>query len=393
MRASLSLLLFFFALWAPFAVRAQETQRPIFAGDVNTPPSENSYAGGDLYSTTPRYPGVGTYKKPATQPVYTSTAAPTEVAPTASTETAPTEAASTAPSEYVTTPTAAPVPDAAQTPAAPATYDPAVGMFPPQNGKEEAERVDNFGGRASSPWGVGHMLITRTGFDLGLQFSNYHYQEPSLAMKNDGLKYGAAARGTLVLGWGFFLQADGRFAYGPVDYEGSGTAKDKDDYFWDGRVMGGKDFILDRSVSVTPFGGIGYRFLFDDLRGTTSTGRVGYRRESQYLYAPMGLNPRLRLDSESRLSLSAEYDYLIAGTQTSYLTDVNAGYGDIVNQQNGGYGARGSLMYETSSWGLGPFFNYWNINQSTTNCGITRCGFEPHNQTMEYGLQLRYRLF
>ena len=46
-----------------------------------------------------------------------------------------------------------------------------------------------------------------------------------------------------------------------------------------------------------------------------------------------------------------------------------------------------SLMYENNGWMFGPFYNYWNIHQSKANA----YGFEPPNNTQEYGLQLKYR--
>ncbi|MGL1161882.1 hypothetical protein ACSTKX_24865, partial [Vibrio parahaemolyticus] len=56
-----------------------------------------------------------------------------------------------------------------------------------------------------------------------------------------------------------------------------------------------------------------------------------------------------------------------------------------------GYGMRGNMMFEWSKWSMGPFFNYWNIDQSQLACNNYLCGVEPHNQTIEYGFQGRYR--
>ena len=48
-------------------------------------------------------------------------------------------------------------------------------------------------------------------------------------------------------------------------------------------------------------------------------------------------------------------------------------------------------MYEEAEWSVGPFFNYWNIDQSEIK-HIDGIGIiEPHSQTVEYGVQARYR--
>lgn len=126
----------------------------------------------------------------------------------------------------------------------------------------------------------------------------------------------------------------------------------------------------------------------------------GYRRDSQYFFAPVGLEPRIQFPNGDRLSMMAEFDPLIQGWQESYLDDISASYPRLKNKQKWGYGARADLMYQTGEWAFGPFANYWNINQSTNECGTGRgaaplyvCGYEPHNHTLEYGFQLRYKFY
>ena len=160
----------------------------------------------------------------------------------------------------------------------------------------------------------------------------------------------------------------------------------------------GKDFVFEQlngvpvDFSLAPYIGIGYRNLLNDSRGITSIGKRGYRRDSEYLYIPIGVTHRFLLDDSSRISTNIEYDQLVEGWQTSYLNDFSAQQVNIVNGQYSGYGLRGNLNYERANWSAGPFFYYWNINRSDLARGAGNSEWlEPHNDTLEYGLQARYR--
>lgn len=241
-----------------------------------------------------------------------------------------------------------------------------------------------------------YSLATKTGADIGFQFSIHHYQEPDIDVTSDSLKYGVNPAVAARL-WGtWFFKADGRFALGSADYEGSGTSEDNPDYISEIRGVIGHDFLF-RDFSITPSLGLGYRYQYNDARATSSTGAAGYRRYSHYLYMPVALSGKVRMGTVDRLAWSFEYDYLIKGRQFSELSDANSALPDFDNDQNTGYGLRGELMYQWSSWAFGPFFNYWNINDSEQVCqtvGSTPfCGVEPHNQTTEFGIQLRYKIF
>lgn len=126
----------------------------------------------------------------------------------------------------------------------------------------------------------------------------------------------------------------------------------------------------------------------------------GYRRTSQYLYIPIGVTHRFwAIDKVSRISTSIEYDYFVKGEQKSYLSDVNPTYaalfGDQVNKQKKGYGARISSSYERKNWSAGLFLNYWNIADSEINSYVVYpfiiSFMEPKNETIEMGLEIKYR--
>lgn len=236
------------------------------------------------------------------------------------------------------------------------------------------------------------LLRTRPGLEGAFTFSGYHYQEPDISVLMEGLKYGLEATGTYTFS-GWFVSGGARFAYGLVDYKGSGTDKDHSDYIWEIRATGGRDFMLGR-VNVSPYTGLGYRFLYNDNRGVTSTGALGYERESQYVYIPFGVTPRFNLfNNGSRIALNLEYDLFLYGNQRSYLSKTRLSAEDLENEQDRGWGLRGSILYEGENWSAGPFFNYWNIATSSRNCNVDLCGYEPMNQTYEFGLRLAYRFW
>jgi hypothetical protein len=243
------------------------------------------------------------------------------------------------------------------------------------------------------------LLATRRGFDIGVQAFDYRYSEPSLGVTEDGGMAGFLGTYTYTFGPGYFASLDLRYALGDLDYTGSGTANDKFNDIFETRGLIGKDFIMPR-FSVSPYTGLGFRYLYDDNRGLTTTDKFGYRRENELVYLPLGVSPRLPLSANSRLTSDLEYDAVLHGWQTSYLSDGGTGDPDITNQQHSGYGLRANVMYEMFNWSVGPFLNYWDIDTSSSKifhsptgdaCGAFTCvGTEPADHTIEVGVQFKY---
>ena len=240
-------------------------------------------------------------------------------------------------------------------------------------------------------------LKTQTGNDFGLSLSAYQYQEPGL-MSLKGAKMGLDLHAVKVLQNELFIRGDLRFAFGTVDYNSvsTGSASGEPDWYIETRGLVGKDWEINEMV-LAAYTGLGYRYLFNDGRGITSTGHGGYRRESNYLYLPIGIIHRMALNDEARLESTLEYDDLLSGKQISSLSDVGAGYGDVTNNQSSGYGLKLSVMYQKDNWAIGPFAHYWNIDQSDIVPEIrygVPTGYslvEPENNTVEIGLQASKR--
>lgn len=241
-------------------------------------------------------------------------------------------------------------------------------------------------------------LKTQPGTELGVNAAYYKYEEPGIGVTEKGYNAGIDVVLTATPGNDWFIGGDGRFAYGRHDYTGAGTKDDNPYRYAELRATFGKDFERD-SYSLSPYSGIGFRYLRDDLGGFTSTGALGYRRESRYLYIPVGMIHRLRFESSARLSTTLEFDYLVKGRQKSYLSDVFGPVPELTNDQNNGYGVRASIYYEKGKWSFGPWVHYWHIDQSETapatltvsGTPVTALFLEPKNETTEIGFRVGYK--
>jgi hypothetical protein len=234
-------------------------------------------------------------------------------------------------------------------------------------------------------------LATRAGWEAGGQIAGYHYEEPNF-ITITGARVGVVGAYTFAWRNRMFLKIDGRSSFGSLEYQGSGTEDGVPDWILETRTVVGMDFFAGSRVSLSPYLGLGYRFLYDDLRGNSSTGNVGYRRYSNYLYAPVGLTVRIGLGNRWVLAPNAEADVFIVGKQKSQLSDTNLGYNDVTNTQKQGYGYRAYLMIEKDHFAFGPWMQYWNIKQSDMQpIGNGGTGYEPDNWTREVGIEFRYR--
>jgi hypothetical protein len=235
-------------------------------------------------------------------------------------------------------------------------------------------------------------LATRRGFELGAQLAQYHYEEPSFAQFT-GSRAGIVGAYTFPSSWNrAFLRIDGRGSYGSLKYQGSGTQDSVPDLIVEARGVAGMDFPSGSGVSLSPYLGVGYRHLYNDSRGYTSTNAAGYRRYSNYLYAPVGMTIRFDLGKRWVLAPTFETDIFIRGKQKSRLSDANVGFNDVTNTQKHGGGYRASLMVEKDHLAFGAWMHYWDIKDSDVQpVGLGRSGLEPANWTRESGIEFRYR--
>jgi hypothetical protein len=244
---------------------------------------------------------------------------------------------------------------------------------------------------AAAQTGQPDPLLTRRGWEVGGQVSKYHYEEPNFA-KLTGEQVGVVGAYTFTSPNRVYNRIDGRVAYGSLKYEGSGSQDNNPNWIAEVRAVIGRDFIVSDNVALSPYIGLGYRYLYADNRGTTSTGAAGYRRYSYYVYAPVGVTLRMRTGDQWLVVPTLEYDAFLGGRQYSKLSDTGLGYSDSSNEQKDGRGYRASLMMEKGPWSFGPWLQYWKIKDSDIVPVAPGVGaMEPANWTREYGVELRYR--
>ena len=221
-------------------------------------------------------------------------------------------------------------------------------------------------------------------------------------MENEGIFYGMHF-GCTSRDWvstsssngGSVFKAEGRFAFGRVDYDGGlqdletgeitpDTINGINDLVLEGRVLLGADMLI-QDILGTLYSGVGYRYLNDD----PSFEPYGYERESNYLYIPLGGEIFANLMSDWYWGARIEFDYLAWGMQNSHLSDIDPAFPDIHNRQNSGYGYRASVRFEHKSkkavFAIEPFYRYWDIDDSEVEYGVW---VEPDNSTKEIGVQL-----
>ena len=233
-------------------------------------------------------------------------------------------------------------------------------------------------------------------FDVGTELSYIKYKEPGV-MEQTGMMSGIT--GSYTFRDNVMLRAEARYSYGQVDYDGQlsdGTPyvlNDIDDNMLEFRGLAGFDIELSEKTFVTPYTGFGYRYLNDD----SSFDAAGYERESNYFYSPVGVEALTYMDNGWSLGATVELDYLWKGLQKSHLGNFLVGLNTLENDQEDGYGLRGSIRLEKKSeamdWFIEPFVRYWNIDESETDAvtyfgtpiGVE--GYEPKNNSTEIGLK------
>ena len=253
-----------------------------------------------------------------------------------------------------------------------------------QTEREQGARVP----AGSTPPGGVHIL------EIAPEVYSFTYKEPDI-MQEKGFM--GAVGGSYTYHNDAMFKIEGRYFYGKVDYENSGKIDNIKDYGFEARLLGGYAFRPAKTLTITPFIGIAYRYLKDDVGGRiSSTGAMGYSRESNYYYSPIGIEAVQIVSDRWSVGAILEYDYFWGGVQQTNLKDVDSSLSNLRNDQNSGYGLRASLVVKREAdWGyvaIEPFIRYWKIDSSSeeriTVSGMPiGVGWEPNNYTTELGLR------
>lgn len=245
-------------------------------------------------------------------------------------------------------------------------------------------------------------LAPTTGNQVYVSSAYYSYSEPDANTTHNGVNAGIGYERTQKLSGQTFAKANIDYNPGRTEYAGTGTKTGVPQSYWDARILIGTSYQANEET-LSPYIGIGYRSLYNDNRGPSSTGAVGYQRTVNYTYIPIGIISRKASASNSIIETRLEYDYLLKGRVLSQLSDVvgYAGYTqatDANNTQTSGWGLRLSIAYLKDNWGVTPYLTYWFIqNSDAVPVSLTKDGntsvysaVEPTNRTNEYGVKVSY---
>jgi len=189
-------------------------------------------------------------------------------------------------------------------------------------------------------------------------------------LKYDGKLYNFDGHGNLV-------------SITPYSYKGD------DNYFTDFVFAGGFEAKIKETFSISPYMGLGYRYLEDKGNGSP----YSYKREQVYYYLPIGADWTFITAPGWRLAFNTELNVLLRGENTSHGV---SGSGNLNFRQNSGYGLKFATKIEKDFRRVGvfaePFYRYWDIKKSdvqyVNDRGI-RMGFvEPKNNTHEFGARI-----
>jgi len=240
-------------------------------------------------------------------------------------------------------------------------------------------------------------LATVNEHRLGVSLLGYQYKEPGV-MTLKAQKVGFDYAGTYAISsqWPnvdrrWFARAELSYAVGDADYSSpiSGTIDNTENWYYEIRAMVGRDLDMGGYV-LAPYAVLGFRYLFHDLRGVSSTGARGYRRENRSETFLVGLTHKSLFSAQAQLHSTFEYMHLLKGTQKARLADTGGAVPDITLDQDSGFGLRLSSMWRFDSWSMGPTLTYWKIKQSNAVRAGGSDWVEPKNTTTEIGVKAAY---
>lgn len=123
--------------------------------------------------------------------------------------------------------------------------------------------------------------------------------------------------------------------------------------------------------------GLAIHTLWNDLRGTTDTGKAGYERSAAQLWLPV------RWASDNTWEVDA--GWLLYGQHMSKLSQVSSSYTDIVNTQHRGEYVQISTHLTVDERTLTPFVRYTHLADSNVVDMGGQRWFEPNSQRWQIG--------
>ncbi|MFH1782169.1 MAG: hypothetical protein ABH848_00960 [Candidatus Omnitrophota bacterium] len=226
-------------------------------------------------------------------------------------------------------------------------------------------------------------------FELGTEVSYIKNEYGSDIEEWSGTLYGLA--GAYTFRDEYMIRLEGRASLGEVDFESqsSGSADGIDDYILEIRGLIGYDFAPSLESTLTPYIGIGNRYLNDDMANMSNI--PGFEREVNYVYVPIGaelMYDNTYLDKGWVFGTRAEYDLLWEGEDkgSGYKVKLDRGDGDGAYR----FSFRAIRRFENIDLIIEPFYRYWNVEKSKS---VTdrNTNIERKSKSDESGIKLMVR--
>ncbi len=240
----------------------------------------------------------------------------------------------------------------------------------------------------------------RVAVTVGADTGYFKYKEPDV-MQETGTQLGIFARAQTYRKNKYLLEAFLSYVGGDLDYDGSvGNGVQYQSFsgttpnhiinvrgLLGYRTRGGRPAKPGQLVwDFTPYTGLGYRYLYNDLM-SDSTEYAGYERFQHYVYLPLGVLGETRLASQWTVQPRAEFDLLLRGWHRTEGRTTNHEF-----IQSSGFGMRGSVAFISKPARLAamdfnlmvePYGEYWKISESSTD----EQHVEPDNNSYFLGLR------
>ena len=223
------------------------------------------------------------------------------------------------------------------------------------------------------------------GLRLGLSAGYTHYSEPQMQLA--GAHLGLHLRWAQPRGlenWAFEAHA----LLGAPDYSSpvSGTIDRRPTVQTAWRALYGKPVGTEPAARFEA--GLEWQAYYNDLRGTTSRGDVGYERERYGLWAVVAYQaPVAGAQAWGAQSWRLEAAVLLQGWAVSRLSQVSTVYDDTVNRQNRGLALRAQRSYRHAPGWFTPYVSVSWLDDSDIKRKPSYTVKEPTNTTWQLGVK------
>lgn len=269
--------------------------------------------------------------------------------------------------------------------------------FQAQNQPFEPAAENDLTGNAAAVDETDTVLNLLNGWQLGVITSHGRYSESGL-MQVQGPRLGVSAARDLLERGAWRIVVQGQLHWSAMRYSSpiSGELANVPDVETDLRITALHPLnrpYNDGAIEApdtwqwAAYSGLAHRLHYNDLRGKTTVGHIGYRRLNQRTYLPIGLV--ITRAGSSALSARFEITPTLQGTHRTYMTDTGAERDATARQKSRGWALQVGWQPQPG-WRVSAHHRQWTTTATaawaSTRFGVTRLYMEPASTWRETGL-------